>query len=383
MSCFIVPPHILRNLTRDDDETVARAARHTLTVGRQISDRRVVKSVRPRRTPGATLLPGQHSDTKHIDTTHSDTKHIDTKRAETQARAATSAAAVQRTIYDAKQSTTLPGTKVRKEGGAASSDAAVNQAYDGLGDTWSLYWEVFKRNSLDDKGLALLATVHYDKNFDNAYWDGEQMVFGDGDGVYFQGFTSCIDVIGHELTHGVTQFTAGLTYVAQSGALNESLSDVFGSMVKQRVLRQSAAEADWLIGEGLFTAKVKGVALRSVKAPGTAYDDPNLGKDPQPADMSGYQDLPHDEQNDNGGVHINSGIPNRAFYLAATGIGGNSWEGAGPIWYHTLTEGKLAKDVDFAGFAAATIVSATTLYGAGSSQVDAVTKAWSTVGVTS
>ena len=134
-------------------------------------------------------------------------------------------------------------------------------------------------------------------------------------------------------------------------------------MVKQQVLGQDAADADWLIGEGLFTAKVNGVALRSMKAPGTAYDDPVLGKDPQPADMDGYVTLPADSQHDNGGVHTNSGIPNRAFYLAATGIGGTSWEGAGLVWYDVLTGSKVTKDIDFAGFAALTVDAAKARFG--------------------
>lgn len=269
----------------------------------------------------------------------------------------------------------------RSEGEPAVADESVNEAYDGLGATWSLYYDVFGRNSLDDNGLPLVASVHYDKKFDNAYWDGEQMVFGDGDGVYFSSFTDSIDVIGHELTHGLTQYTAGFVYVGQSGALNESMSDVFGSMVKQRLLGQSAAQADWLIGQGLFTARVHGEALRSMKAPGTAYDDPNIGKDPQPATMDGYQQLPHDDSGDNGGVHINSGIPNHAFYLAAAALGANSWETVGPVWYDTLTRGGLPKDADFAGFAAATIKAAETRYGADSEQERAVRTAWEQVKV--
>ncbi len=289
---------------------------------------------------------------------------------------------VERAVYDAQHASTLPGELVRAEGKPATSDDPANRAYDGLGATWQLYWSAFQRDSLDAKGLKLIASVHYQQQYDNAFWDGQQMVFGDGDGTYFNDFTISVDVIGHELTHGVTQYTAGLTYVTQSGALNESLSDCFGSMVKQQVLGQGAADADWLIGEGLFTSKVNGVALRSMKAPGTAYDDPVLGKDPQPADMDGYVTLPADAQHDNGGVHTNSGIPNRAFYLAATGIGGKSWEGAGLVWYDVLTGSAITKDIDFAGFAALTIEAAKVRFGADSSQATAVQDAWRTVKVT-
>ncbi|MEP6630941.1 MAG: M4 family metallopeptidase, partial [Lapillicoccus sp.] len=132
-----------------------------------------------------------------------------------------------------------------------------------------------------------------------------------------------------------------------------------------------------------FTAKVKGVALRSMKAPGTAYDDPVIGKDPQPADMDGYVKLPSDAQHDNGGVHTNSGIPNRAFYLAATAIGGRAWEGAGLVWYDVLTGSAITKDVDFAGFAALTIAAAKARFGDTSSQATAVQDAWTTVKVRS
>ena len=202
------------------------------------------------------------------------------------------------------------------------------------------------------------------------------MVFGDGDGELFQRFTIAVDVIGHELTHGVTEATAGLVYQGQSGALNESVSDVFGSLVKQRVLGQDATEADWLIGAGLFTAAVQGVALRSMRAPGTAYDDDVLGRDPQPDHLRGYVET----SDDNGGVHINSGIPNHAFYLAATSLGGSAWEVAGRVWYDTLVSGGLKPDADFATFAAATVQAAQARFG--TAEVLAVRSAWDAVGVT-
>jgi hypothetical protein len=190
----------------------------------------------------------------------------------------------------------------------------------------------------------------------------------------FDRFTKPVDVLGHELSHAVTQYTANLTYQGQSGALNESVSDVFGSCLKQRLLGQSADEADWLIGAGIFLPSVQGKALRSMSAPGTAYDDPSLGKDPQVATMSDYVDT----SDDNGGVHTNSGIPNKAFHLAATGIGGHSWDGAGKIWYAALTSG-IGADTDFAGFAAATVAAAQDV---STVAADAVRAAWEGVGVT-
>ncbi|HXQ37447.1 MAG TPA: M4 family metallopeptidase, partial [Anaerolineales bacterium] len=197
----------------------------------------------------------------------------------------------ERIVYDAKNGSGLPGIVVRKEGDPASADVAVNEAYDGSGVTYDLYNDVFNRNSIDGNGMRLDSTVHYRVGYDNAFWDGEQMVYGDGDEDLpaderlFNRFTIAIDVIGHELTHGVTQFEAKLQYFQQPGALNESMSDVFGSLVKQYQLNQIASEADWIIGSGLFTSNVNGVGIRSMKAPGTAYDDPVLGKDPQPAHM--------------------------------------------------------------------------------------------------
>ena len=330
----IVPPYLLRHLVATGDPDLAERVRRTLVHDSVLRAR----PSRPAAVPGSGL---------------------------------------RRTIHDAHNGTTLPGAAVRNEGQGPSSDQAVNQAYDGLGQTWQLYDEVFGRDSIDGNGLPLVATVHYDRQYDNAFWNGSQMVFGDGDGTIFLGFTRSLDVIGHELTHGVTESTAGLSYNAQPGALNESVSDVFGSLVKQRTLGQTADQADWLIGADLLAPDVQGVALRSMKAPGTAYDDPRLGKDPQPADMSGYVQT----SDDNGGVHINSGIPNRAFYLVATAIGGNAWEAPGQIWYDVLTGSSIRPDCDFATFARLTVEAATARFGAGSSQEQAVQLAWQTVGV--
>ncbi len=282
-----------------------------------------------------------------------------------------------RTIYDAQQGQTLPGRLVRSEGQPPVADNAVNQAYDGLGDTFDFYLAAYQRNSIDNAGLALTASVHFGRKYDNAFWNGQQMVFGDGDGVIFNNFTSSIDVIGHELTHGVTGSEANLTYQGQSGALNESVSDVFGSLVKQYTLKQAASKADWLIGAGLLAPGIKGVALRSMEAPGTAYDDPTLGKDPQPADMAHYVNTAQD----NGGVHINSGIPNHAFYLVATSLGENAWEKAGKIWYDTVCDHNLRPSASFSAFAGLTARHAAMLYGSGSVERKAVLDAWKQVGV--
>ena len=289
---------------------------------------------------------------------------------------ATSAGEKRRTIFDAKNGTELPGQIVRTEGAPPTNDPAINEAYDSSGATYDFFYEVFERNSIDDKGLRLDSTVHYGENYDNAFWNGDQMVYGDGDGEIFQRFTKSIDVIAHELTHGITQYEANLIYWGEAGALNESMSDVFGSLVKQRVLNQTAEEADWIIGEGLFTDQINGVGIRSMKNPGTAYDDPLIGKDPQPAN---YRNRYRGNE-DNGGVHINSGIPNRAFYIAATEIGGYAWEKAGKIWYIALRD-RLRERSNFRRAATLTLEIAGNLYGQGSQEQNAVRTGWQTVGV--
>ncbi|HKJ39350.1 MAG TPA: M4 family metallopeptidase, partial [Anaerolineales bacterium] len=289
----------------------------------------------------------------------------------------------ERIIYDAKNGTSLPGSPIMHEGDPPSSDIAVNEAYDGSGATYDLYKDIFSRNSIDGNGMRLDSTVHYKKGYDNAFWDGQQMVYGDGDedqpvaDRLFNRFTIAIDVIGHELTHGVTQFEAKLVYSKQPGALNESMSDVFGSLVKQRTLNQTASEADWIIGVGLLTENVNGVGIRTMKEPGTAYDDPVLGKDPQPGHMKDYVNT----ISDNGGVHINSGIPNHAFYFTAMELGGYAWEKAGQIWYVTLRD-KLSANSSFQDCANLTYIAAAELYGEGSIEQMAVKKGWAEVGLT-
>ncbi|HET8616334.1 MAG TPA: protealysin inhibitor emfourin [Actinomycetales bacterium] len=343
----IVPPYLLEHLASTlEDDRAARVRESLLVDDRHRTGRAATRSLLPSATRAG--APRRDDGTSPL-----------------------------RSISDARHTQDLPGDVVRSEGDAPTGDAATDEAYDGLGATWSLYRDVYDRDSLDGKGLALDASVHYGEDYDNAFWDGSRMVFGDGDGRVFQRFTIAVDVIGHELTHGVTELTAGLVYQGQSGALNESISDVFGSLVKQRSLGQDAASADWLIGEGLFVPGIKGVALRSMKAPGTAYDDPAIGTDPQPATMAGYVDT----TDDNGGVHVNSGIPNHAFYLAATAIGGDAWDGAGHVWYDVLTGGGLPSDADFATFAQATVDAARARFGTGSSQAQAVLGAWQQVGL--
>lgn len=274
------------------------------------------------------------------------------------------------TVHDAGSRTDLPGTPVRSAGEPATGDAAVDEAATGIEATLAMYAEALGRDSYDGAGRPVSLSVHYGSGYNNAFWDGTQLVFGDGDGRIFQRFTRAVDVLAHEFTHAVVSSTADLVYRGQSGALNESVADVFAACLKQRLLGQQAADGDWLIGEGIFAPGVQARALRDMAAPGTAYDDPALGADPQVGHLDDYVDT----TDDNGGVHLNSGIPNRAFQLAAVAVGGTAIEGAGRIWYAALTGPDVPADADFATFAAATIAAA-------GEHAAAVREAWAQVGV--
>jgi Zn-dependent metalloprotease len=336
MSYSIVPPYMLRNIIANGSGHQQDYARRTLTHVQHLMAESWQKPVAPH-----TAAAGH----------------------------------VEREIYDAQNTQSLPGTLIRKEGQSGNSDVAAEEAWNYLGVTYDFFWQVYQRNSVDNQGLALLGTVHYGKEYQNAFWNGQQMVFGDGDGEIFNRFTIAIDVVAHELSHGVTETEAGLIYFEQAGALNESISDVFGSLVKQYNLKQSADQADWIIGEGLLAEGINGVGLRSMAAPGTAYDDPMLGKDPQPAHMDNYIET----REDNGGVHLNSGIPNHAFYLAAKALGGYAWELAGHAWYDTVCDKELPQDADFKTFAQFTIRHGQQRFNQSVSQ--AIEQAWKEVGV--
>ncbi|KAK3376999.1 metalloprotease [Lasiosphaeria ovina] len=279
----------------------------------------------------------------------------------------------------------LPGRAVRLEGQAPSKDKAVNEAYDNALNVLQFYKKHFNYNSLDNNHMPVKSSVHFGQSLGNAFWlsSSEQMVYGDGN-TFIHNFTGCIDVIGHEMTHAVTQYNSALEYKDESGALNEHLSDVFGIMVKQMVEDETAENADWLIGEGCLLPGVKGVSLRNMKNPGTAYNDPRFGADLQPASvaevpavMAKYGDFIRNR--DYGGVHIFSGIPNRAFVLAATAFGGYSWERAGQIWWKVVTERRIGKNCTFVQFADATVDAAAELYDADAAKI--VRDAWTQVGV--
>ncbi len=280
----------------------------------------------------------------------------------------------EREVYDAKGKTSSPGTKARFEGDKATGNVEVDEAYDFTGQVRSFYKDVFNRNSIDDKGMKFISTVNYGSNYENAFWNGKQMTYGKpGPDSPFKTFV-LLDICGHEITHGVTEKEAGLRYYGQSGALNESFSDIFGELIQQRANKTAAKDADWVVGDGIWKDTVKGRGLRDMLHPGTAYDDPKVGKDPQPDHMNSYKVM----SGDNGGVHYNSGIPNRAFATFAIDVEGNAWETPAKIWY--AARKVCGNEPSFASFAYHTIDQAKKL-GYGADVVAKLEKAWDTVGV--
>lgn len=280
-------------------------------------------------------------------------------------------------VYDCKHTTDFSRAVLLWDSAnnQKTTSLAAKNVIKGGKASWDFYHDLFGRNSIDNKGLLIKQYVHFDIGMDNAYWDGRRMVYGDGDGVVFTSFTSDIDVIGHELTHGVTENESNLDYENQAGALNESFSDIFGIMIKQRFNNQDVKKANWLVGEKVMIGAK--YALRSLKAPGTAYKNhPELGDDPQPATMDHYQNLPNTSYGDWGGVHINSGIPNFAFYVAAFNMGGYAWEKAGRIWYEVLTDTNLNHASKFEDVKNLSLTHAEKLYGINSPESKAVKQGW-------
>ena len=288
--CQFIPPYVSENLARAGIES----ARLSFQQSKQFRDTRSAKPVEMKKLTGMAPV-----------------------------------ASASRMVYDSQHLWEQRVNLVRSEGEPVTADDDVNKIYDYAGITRDFFKNFLGRNSIDNLGMDLILNVHHGDNYMNAFWDGDEMTFGDGDGVIFTSFAKSLDVVAHELAHGVTQFTANLNYYSQSGALNEHFSDVFGTVITQYALGQTAHEADWLIGDEIMGPELYGEALRSMKAPGTAHDNPLLGKDPQPDHMSNYYTGEEDAQ----GVHINSGIPNKAFYLVSMDIGTDK---AALIWYTAL-----------------------------------------------
>jgi Zn-dependent metalloprotease len=278
-----------------------------------------------------------------------------------------------RFIYDAQHKETLPGVLVRKEGDPPSSDETVNEVYENVGVIYGFFKNVLHVSFTPDEGKITI-TVHYGQRYDNRFWNGTEVVVGDGDGEVFTKFSGLNSIAG-ALAHFVIGKKTRLRYLDQQGALAYHLSDVISVMAVQWHENQTSTSATWLIGSDMLSSKIKGSALRSMKAPGSAYDDPKLGKDPQPAHMKDYIKT----NEDNGGVHVNSGIPNHAFYLAAVEVGSFSWDRIGKIWINSLDH--TTEKTDFEDFAIITSRTAENLYGNDSDEAKAVAKAWSEVGI--
>lgn len=279
---------------------------------------------------------------------------------------------VQRKVYSVlnRESKDVKEAKLIREEGKVPSeyDAAAEKCYEYFGDVYRFFSEVFQRDSVDGKGMTLVGLTHYGLHYPNARWDDSAKLMWLGDGYqkdlvdptkpapkwegYFGNFHNSLEVIGHELMHGITLAVAPLFYYGESGALSEHLSDVFGLMIKHFKLNQNVFEADWLVGQDLIVPELKNMAFRSFISPGKAYQLPdNAGHDAQVKHYSECKET----TDDLGGVHMYSGVLNHAFYLAAKTIGGYSWETLGRLWWQTLTEGDIKKFCTFSEWAGKTM----------------------------
>ncbi len=272
-------------------------------------------------------------------------------------------------VFDCRHGSALPGNLVANP--QSSTDATAKRTFEETQALADFFQSVFGRNSLDNAGMGLLSSIHYGINYNNAFWNGTQMTYGDGDGNIFVDFTKSNDVIAHELMHGVTQFTAGLGYTNQAGGLNESMSDVFGSMFRQWRANQTVFTADWLIGKDIMgpgAIKRGFTCLRDMSNPAA-----NHCLSPQPINFSQYRD----------GMdpHESSGIPNFVFYKAAMTVGGKSWEKVGKIWYQALTGFSASPNMKMKVFANRTRKLASSMFPAELAIQAAVDKAWKNVGL--
>lgn len=276
--------------------------------------------------------------------------------------------------YTANYRSTTTGTLMTSPSTTVSDPAAVS-AHSYAEVVYDFYKNLFNRNSLDNRGMSINSIVHYGRNYNNAFWNGYKMIYGDGDGSDFTFLSGDLDVVAHEMTHGVTSNSANLAYENQSGALNESMSDVLGVLV-QTYDKYNVANggqwtfnsADWVVGDEVYTPGVAGDALRSLANP-TLYD--------QPAHMNNYQNLPNTQNGDWGGVHINSGIPNKAAYSLAQNIG---CEKTARIYYRALTV-YFNSTTNFSQARLGLIQAAADLYGTNSTEAQAVSNAFTSVGI--
>ena len=284
-----------------------------------------------------------------------------------------------RKVYNSNNGTTTPGALVRSEGGAAVADAIVNNNYDRLGTVYDCYQTLFARDSFDALGGALISSVHYSTNYVNAYWDGTQMVYGDGDNVNSSNLANSLDVTGHELTHAVTEKESNLVYSAESGGLNEAMSDIFGNVCEAFKLGGGTGTLTvdantWIVGEDVWTPATPNDGLRYMNDP---------VKDGSSADY-------WTSTTKNLDVHYSSGVANLAFYLLSQGgthprgksstvVTGIGIAKAAQIFYRANRD-IMTSSTNFAAAKTATEQAAVQL-GYTAAEQAAVTAAWVAVGV--
>lgn len=271
-------------------------------------------------------------------------------------------------LFDCRHRESLPGAPVKSTEKDPFKTVEATTA-----KVAEFYKSVFGRNSIDNRGMDLISSLNYGNDYQNAFWNGQQMVYGNGDQRIFIDFWRSADVIGHELTHGVTQHESGLRYEGESGALNESISDCFGVVFNQWLNKLPASNEDgWLVGAGIMgpEAKAKGyTCLRDMVDPTRKHC-----LSPQPDS--------YDDFDPTGDVHENSGIPNKAFALFARTLGGNAWDAPIKVWYDACTGRHLSSSAAFTDFANATLAAAGRWQGADKAKVkDALAKAWTDVKV--
>ena len=279
------------------------------------------------------------------------------------------AAAPAITVFNCNHGQTLPGAQIATP--ATSPEATATHVLAETSSVATFYSQVFGRNSVDGAGMTLISSIHYGVDYNNAFWNGSQMTYGDGDGSIFIDFSRGNDVIGHELTHGVTQHSLGLNYTNEAGGLNESLSDCFGSMFRQWEAKQTVDKAYWLIGKDIMgpaAAKKGYTCLRDMANPAAKHC-----LSPQPTKFSQYK----------AGMdpHISSGIPNLAFCTIAKAVGGHSWEKVGQIWYKSLTGFGPSPAMKMKAFADRTRAVAAQLYPGNTAVANAVNAGWKKVGL--
>jgi len=340
-TCYIIPKDVLDRLA--GDKKLSAQLRKGLSDTARVSD-----ALRNLRTQAGELTNATQAIGAHF---------------------ATLAATPKVTVYDCKHTQTLPGTPIASP--KTSSDATAKRTFKETTGVAGFYKKVFNRNSIDNAGMTMMSSIHYGVNFTNAMWDGSQMVYGDGDAKLFIDFTNGNDVIGHELTHGVTQHSLQLGYSGDAGGLNESLSDCFGSMFRQWEAGQDVKSADWLIGKDIMGPAAKARGFKSLRNMANPADPHCLA--PQPIHYS--QLTPGMDP------HYTSGPPNLAFCVACKTAGGNSWERIGQVWYAALTTSGAHPTMKMPAFANRTRQIAHQKYLSDPSVGAAVDKGWKQVGL--